>query len=69
MTFHESYGLLRQSTLRLIRQFNVSPADYDSILSVFNWTWDRSTDIDFDVVDSFIRAGSQSGIYRPSRYL
>lgn len=27
-TFHESYGLIDRSTFRLIKKFNVSPADW-----------------------------------------
>ena len=31
MTFHESYGSLPLKTLRLIRKYNVSPADFDQM--------------------------------------
>lgn len=46
MTFHESYGELRSDTLRLIRKYNVSPADYDRIVDVLGApTWDEVNDL------------------------
>jgi hypothetical protein len=68
MTFHESYGNLPKSTLRLIKRFNVSTADYDQILGSLGFTWDYDG-IDFSAVNAMIEAGSSSGTYRPSRYL
>lgn len=62
MTFHESYGDLRTDTLRLIRKFNVSPADYDRIMDVLGApTWDE--------VNEFIRIHSTSGMLRLPLYL
>lgn len=69
MTFHESYGELRQSTMRLVRKHNVSPADWDQILDSLGFSWSTPTRTDWDVVDAMILAGSQSGSFRPSRYL
>lgn len=64
MTFHESYGALPMSTLRLIRKHNVSPADYDMMLDMFmgpvpdGWSW----------VDDHIVSNSETGMYRPRFY-
>lgn len=61
MTFHESYGHLPKSTLRLVKRYNVSPADFDFILDQFmgpvpaGWSW----------VDDHIVSNSGTGIYRP----
>lgn len=61
MTFHESYGSLPKSTLRLIRKFNVSPADFDQMLDMFmgpvpdGWVW----------VNDHIVSNSETGMYRP----
>ena len=68
MTFHESYGSLPKNLLRLMRNRNVSPLDYDLILNAFGWTWD-SPGIDFARVYEFIEASSTDGIYRSPRYL
>lgn len=57
MTFHESYGgHIAVKTLRLVKKFNVSPADLDLMLDLLNtreWT----------DVDAHIIANSQQGYY------
>lgn len=64
MTFHESYGTLPKSTLRLVKKFNVSPADFDLMLDMFSgtvqegWSW----------VDQHIQENSKSGYYTPRFY-
>lgn len=64
LTFHESYGSLPKSTLRLVKRFNVSPADFDMMLDQFmgpvpdGWVW----------VNSHIQANSAGGYYRPGFY-
>jgi hypothetical protein len=61
ITFHESYGSLPTSTLRLIRKYNVSPADFDFMLDQFSgtvqdgWVW----------VNEHIVSNSETGMYRP----
>ena len=67
MTFHESYGSLPTKLLRKYRAANVSPADHDSLLAVFNWTWD-SPNIDWDMVSDYLDLHIRDGIYRPGRY-
>lgn len=69
MTFHESYGQVRKDTLRLIRKYNVSPADYDTLLAACGWDWTKYEVIDFDVVNDMIVSASRDGYYRPSRYM
>ena len=64
MTFHESYGHLPVSTLRLIRKYNVSQGDYDYILSLMGAEW-SSPNIDFGAVDAHIVSNSGTGMYRP----
>ena len=62
MTFHESYGHLPVKTLRLVRKFNVSPADYDLIIDRLGApTWDEVTE--------FIELHSQTGMLRLPFYL
>lgn len=39
MTFHESYGELPAGILRLIKEYNVSPADYDLIVECAGTDW------------------------------
>lgn len=57
MTFHESYGDLPMLTLRLIRQCNVSPADYTMIVNILGIpTWDE--------VNEHIVSHSKTGMYR-----
>lgn len=63
MTFHESYGDLASSTLRLIKRYNVSPADYDMLLSQFGLTWKDTENIPWDILNDFITSHSRSGIY------
>lgn len=58
MTFHESYGRLPESTLALIRRFNVSPADFDLM------TYDSLVP-DWDEIDEHIISHSETGMYRP----
>jgi hypothetical protein len=61
MTFDEYYGRLPSSTLRLVKKYNVSPADFDFILDQFmgtvqdGWSW----------VESHIRENSTAGYYQP----
>lgn len=61
MTFHESYGTLPKDTLRLVKRFNVSPADFDMILDQFmgpvpaGWSW----------VNDHILLNSTNGYYQP----
>lgn len=71
ITFHESYGYLPRYTLGLIRKYNVSPADFDSIMRAFGWEPypPEGVGIDWDAIDDFMHAGSPDGYYRPSKYL
>lgn len=61
MTFHESYGALPVSTLRLVKRYNVSPADFDFMLDQFmgpvpdGWKW----------VNDHIVTNSPNGYYQP----
>jgi hypothetical protein len=67
MTYHESYGSLRKDTLSVIRKSNVSPADYDDVLSAFGWDW-TSADINWDAVNDFITANTHNGNFRRMLY-
>jgi hypothetical protein len=59
MTFHECYGNLPVKTLRLIRKFNVSPADFDYMTDILGMANDWS------VIDSHIVSNSKTGMYVP----
>jgi hypothetical protein len=63
MTYHESYGSLPTSTLRLIKAKNVSPADYDDILAQYGMDYTDADKIPFDMVEDLIRSSSKSGYY------
>lgn len=43
-TDHESYGLIRNDTMALIKRHNVSPADMTLIQFTFFEDWDRIND-------------------------
>lgn len=58
MTFHESYGHLPVTTLRLVRKYNVSPADLDFML-------DQFSENNWNVVNDHIVDNSASGMYTP----
>lgn len=68
MTFHESYGELPKGLLGLYKQHNVSPADHDSILAVFNFRWD-DVDIPWQAVLEFTLAHIDNGTFRLPLYL
>lgn len=64
MTFHESYGNLPKSTLRLIKKFNVSPADWDYLNEMLaNMHWDGS--LTHEIIEQHIISNSETGIYNP----
>lgn len=66
MTFHESYGDLPTKTLRLIRKFNVSPADFDCMTDVLGFdAYSPGGVIDWSVIDTHIVSNSETGMYRP----
>jgi len=61
MVFDENYGNLPNKTLRLVKKYNVSPADFDYMLDQFmgnvddGWQW----------VDQHIVDNSPNGYYTP----
>ena len=58
MTFHESYGKLPVSTLRLVRKYNVSPADLDLATDLLGYgTWED--------INEHIVSNSVAGYYIP----
>lgn len=63
MTFDEWYGPLPVKTLRLIRKFNVSPADFDDMLDRFMYPDEGKTL--WDMIDEHIVSNSETGMYRP----
>lgn len=65
MTFHESYGTLPVKTLRLIRKYNVSPADFDLITDILGLAAYSAMGIDWSVLDEHIVSNSETGMYRP----
>lgn len=54
MTYHESYGELPVSLLRLIRKFEVTPADF------YEW---ECRELTFDAMAEIIRDFSPKGYY------
>lgn len=60
-TFHESYGELTLSLLGAIDALNVSPADYDMIVDLYEM---YGRQVDFDQIERFVRAHSKSGMYQ-----
>jgi hypothetical protein len=68
MTFHESYGPLPTSLLRLYRRHNVSPADHDRILNAIGKSW-SDDDIDWSFVLDFVLGHVENGSFRLPIYL
>lgn len=66
MTFHESYGTMPTSTLRLIRRANVSPADWDGMLARWGYDWDD--DLPWSDVEYHIESHIVNGSYRWPMY-
>lgn len=64
MAFHECYGELPLSTLRLVRRSNVSPMDWEMLLDKFG-----RVDTHFPDVEAFIKEHSVAGMYRPPRFM
>ena len=67
-TFHESYGHLPVSTLRLIKKFNVSPADFDLMLDILNAGTSSGVFVVNEAwaeVNEHIVSNSDTGMYRP----
>lgn len=61
MVFDEYYGRLPKNTLRLIKKYNVSPADFDLMTDILgNGDW---PDINQHIVDN-----STGGYYQPRFY-
>lgn len=56
MVFHEQYGELRDSTLRLIKKANVSPADYEALLDKFGRILPH-----WDEIEAFIKKNIPKG--------
>jgi len=67
MIFHESYGTMPESTLRLIKRSGVSQSDWDMMLHRWGYSWD-SLDIPFAEVENHIRTHLVSGLYRYPMY-
>lgn len=66
MTFHEYYGHLPTKTLRLIRKFNVSPADFDLMTDLLGFvSYRHGGGIDWSVIDDHIVSNSETGMYNP----
>ena len=70
-TFHESYGSLPTKTMRLIRKYNVSPADFDLMTDLLGFAaWVPATvrqdgEPDWSVIDDHIVSNSETGMYVP----
>lgn len=60
MTYHEYYGNLPAKTMRLIRKYNVSPADFDMMTDAFGSAW--------AAIDKHIIDNSADGYYQPKFY-
>lgn len=72
MTFHESYGELPVKTYRLVRKYNVSPADYDLMLDLLNPWIDGDDSMpgrpDWDSINNHIILNSVRGYYIGERF-
>ncbi len=67
MTYDENYGSLPKATLRLIKRYNVSPADYDVMLDILGlaaWDSEKSRAI-WSVIDIHILDNVVRGYYYP----
>lgn len=69
MTYHEYYGYLPAKTMRLIRKYNVSPADLDMMTDILGFdAYQTGGIIDWSVIDQHIIDNSTDGYYQPKFY-
>lgn len=66
LTFHESYGTMPESTLRLIKAANVSPADWDMMLARWGYNW--NDDLPWELVEQHIESHRVRGMYQYPMY-
>lgn len=66
-TFHESYGLIPVSTLRVIRNCNVSPADWEGMLMRWGFHWGQAG-LPFPAIENHIITHAVNGSYRYPMY-
>ena len=57
MAYDENYGIVPDVTMRMIKRYNVSPSDYDTLCVVF--------DHDVAGMQAHIIQNSQKGYYNP----
>lgn len=67
MTYNENYGELPDSTLRLIKKANVSPADWDMMLARWGYSW-GDTSLPFAAIENHITVHMVNGSYRYPMY-
>lgn len=72
LTFNENYGYLPTSTLRLVKKFNVSPADFDLILDSFMFNFAElaggAASRAWLTVNDHILQNSANGYYQPRMF-
>ena len=67
MTFHECYGTMPKSTLRLIKRAGVSPSDWDDMLARWGMDW-FDEDKPFPAIENHIESHMVNGLYRYPMY-
>lgn len=67
MTFHESYGTMPTSTLRLFKRANVTVSDWDSMLARWDFTW-GDENLPWQAIEDHITVHMVNGLYRYPMY-
>lgn len=62
MTFDESYGTMPTRTRACIRRHNVSPSDWDMMLSRWGYKWDEPN-LPWREIENHIETHSRYGSY------
>lgn len=57
MRFNEQYGMLPTNIDRMLKRFNVSPADYNALAEAFGADWAS--------MRAHVVSHSKTGMYRP----
>jgi len=67
LTFHESYGTMPESTLALFKRANVSPADWDSMLMRWGFSWGDET-LPWADIERHVTVHMVNSLYRYPMY-
>lgn len=67
MTFHEVYGTMPESTLRLFKRANVTSSDWDDMLMRWGFSW-GDENLPWDAIENHVTVHMVNGLYRYPMY-